>query len=147
MLFLKSLLGTTIFFISILFSAHCKDPCRIKKLSQTYFEDVCAAEALVTSTAADHELTFAEEFKIWAADAMLELLVKVNREVRVMLSKQVLRKCFRYLRLPSMEKIAKFVCSRKKMQNWLRIVCRYKSIEVLDNVHITSFNIFDHQMM
>lgn len=101
---------------------------RIKLLSQNYLDDICQAEDRITENAIDHELMYAEEFKKWAADAMLELLVKVNREVRVMLSKSVLKRCFRYLRMPILIKISKSMFSRKRMSNLVRIGKRFEYI-------------------
>merc|ERR1711871_537810 len=46
----------------------------------------------------------------------------------MMLSKAVLKQCFRYLRLPIMEKIGKVMMNRVQIRNWIRIGTRFQSI-------------------
>ena len=101
---------------------------RIKQLSNRFLSEIQAAEEAITSTAIEHELEYAEEFKIWAADAMLELFVKINRDVKLLLRRAIMKQCFRYLRLPIMERSEgdDESCSD---QNWVRIGTRFQSID------------------
>ena len=91
-------------------------------------DEVLVSEDNITQAAVEAEMIYISAFKRHAADNLLNVLVKVQREVELLLLKEETKKYFRMLRMPMLEKRGLVLYNYKKMTNWLRICHRLAGI-------------------
>lgn len=90
--------------------------------------EVLETEDNITQAAIEAEMLYISAFKRHAADNLLTVLVRIRREVDLLLMKKETKKYFRMLRMPMLEKRGESLYNYKKMANWMRICKRLISI-------------------
>ena len=90
--------------------------------------EVLESESAVTTRAAEKQAAYMAQFKVHAARALVDKLLKVYLEVQMSLMKEESKVYFRCLRIPMLLTRSKHVYYRKKMMNWIRICRRLNSI-------------------
>ena len=90
--------------------------------------EVLETEDNITQAAIEAEMLYISAFKRHAADNLLTVLLRIRREVDMLLMKKETKKYFRMLRMPMLEKRGVALYNYKKMANWMRICKRLISI-------------------
>lgn len=91
-------------------------------------DEVLETEDNITQAAVEAEMLYISQFKRHAADLMLTTLCKISREVDILLMRRQLKKYFRSLRMPMLDKRGTALFNYKKISNWIRICKRLMSI-------------------
>ncbi len=100
-----------------------------KKRESSMLVGILKAEEDITAGAVQNELKYVSEFKIHAADNLVTVLAKVNRDVQLQMLKAETKKYFRALRGPLSERLSLMMYNRKKLSNYIRICKRLIAID------------------
>lgn len=100
----------------------------VKKTEAAVLVDILHSEGAITKLAVGNELEYVSNFKVHAADNLVTVLTKINREIQLELLKAETKKYFRALRGPLSEKLSLMMYNRKKLANYIRLCKRLIAI-------------------
>lgn len=100
----------------------------IVKVKREAAKELIAQESAELQAAQDAELEFARQFKIRAAEKIVNVLSKVYNEAQLAHTHKIVRILFRHLRMPLLKKRSIYMRNRAIIKNYIRICKRLNSL-------------------
>jgi hypothetical protein len=101
----------------------------MKEIRDHVLGEIMKHEDEVTAKAIENELDYVTKFYQYAGAHVVTVLDKILQQVKSAMNKAEMKKYFRALRLPMLERRSESMLKRKRIANWIRICRRLLSME------------------